>query len=63
MPKKNVRQCTWAMMLVIKSLYPFPDKWEKEFMPQMENIMDKYSKDIDLKHLGFPKNWKEELMN
>ncbi len=51
------------MMLVIKSLYPFPDKWEKEFMPQMENIMDKYSKDIDLKHLGFPKNWKEELMN
>ncbi|MBO6085766.1 MAG: Abi family protein [Acetobacter sp.] len=62
-PKEKVSNSLWAMMLVIKSLYPFPDKWQKEFMPQMENIMDKYSKDIDLKHLGFPKNWKETLMN
>ncbi|MBO6035705.1 MAG: Abi family protein [Acetobacter sp.] len=51
----------WALILVIKWLYPFPEQWEKDFIPQMETLMNKYSNDIDLKHLCFPPNWKEEL--
>ena len=60
-PKEKVSNSLWAMMLVIKSLYPFPVQWQRDFMPQIKILMDKYSKDIDLQHLGFPENWHEAL--
>ena len=55
------RRRVWAVMLVIKALYPSRDKWLTEFMPRMEEIMEKYADDINLYHLAFPQNWHEEL--
>ena len=58
---ESVRHRTWAVLLVIKALYPSRDRWLTEFMPRMNAIMQKYSNNIDLYHLAFPKNWSEEL--
>ena len=58
---ESVRHRAWAVMLVIKSLYPSHDKWLTEFMPRMDTIMGKYKDDINLYHLAFPENWNEEL--
>ena len=58
---ESVRHRAWAVMLVIKALYPSHDKWLTEFMPRMISIMEKYRDDINLYHLAFPENWDEEL--
>jgi abortive infection bacteriophage resistance protein len=58
---ESVRHRAWAVMLVIKSLYPSHDKWLTEFMPHMEAIMKKYKNEISLYHLAFPENWNEYL--
>ncbi|MBQ5561034.1 MAG: Abi family protein [Lachnospiraceae bacterium] len=59
--KRLFSRSLWALILIIKWLYPFPEQWEKDFIPQIETLMNKYSNDIDLKHLCFPQNWKAEL--
>lgn len=58
---EGARHRAWATMLVIKALYPSKDKWLTDFMPRMDNIMEKYAKDINLYHLAFPHNWNDEL--
>ena len=58
----SISRSLWVLILIIKWLYPFQDKWDKEFIPQMENIVNYYKlEDSDLRHYGFPKTWKEEL--
>lgn len=45
----------WISILIIKWLYPFQDKWDKEFIPQIENIVnDSKLEDSDLACFGFP---------
>lgn len=57
-----ISRSLWVLILIIKWLYPFQDKWDKEFILQMENIVNYYKlEDSDLRHYGFPKTWKEEL--
>ena len=60
---ESVRHRAWAVMLVIKALYPSHDKWQAEFMPRMNSLMEKYAENINLYHLAFPENWNEELSN
>ena len=57
----GVRWRMWAVMLVIKALYPSPQKWREEFVPRAEKLFQKYADDIDLYHLGFPRDWKAHL--
>ena len=57
----GVRWRMWAVMLVIKALYPSPQKWSEEFVPRAEKLFQKYADDIDLYHLGFPRDWKAHL--
>lgn len=57
----NISKSLWAFILVIKWLHPYSDEWHEEFIPQIKILMDKYSKDIDLKHFSFPDKWEEEL--
>ena len=57
----GIRWRMWAVMLVIKALYPSPQKWSEEFVPRAEKLFQKYADDIDLYHLGFPRDWKAHL--
>ena len=51
----------WAIILVIKWLHPFPDRWHEEFIPQLKSLISNYLEDSDLERLCFPENWEEEL--
>ena len=59
----NISRSLWVLILIIKWLYPFQDKWDKEFIPQMENIVNDYKLEYsDLRYYGFPiRTFKEEL--
>ena len=57
----NHKKRLWGAMLALKSLYPSADKWNGEFMPQIEALFEEYDDAIDLYHMAFPKNWKEAL--
>ncbi len=43
----------------------FSDKaeWEKFVVPEMKGLIDKYGNSIELKDLGFPKNWEQVLLS
>ena len=51
----------WGAVLVVRDLYPSSDKWDFEFIPQIEALIDEYQHDIDLHHIAFPDNWKDQL--
>ena len=59
---RSYARSLWISILVIKWLYPFQDKWDEEFISQIENLVkDSKLKNSDLRNYGFPKTWKEEL--
>lgn len=51
----------WGAMLSVKALYPSADKWNSEFMPEIEALFEEYKDDINLNHLAFPRNWANQL--
>ncbi len=52
----------FTQLLVLKYLYPTPEKWEARFIIPLKALIEEYSGDISLNHIGFPKNW-ETLLN
>ena len=38
------------------------EEWNEEIILKLEELIEKYKEDIDLKAIGFPKNWKEILL-
>lgn len=48
-------------IVILKRLYPRKDMWETSFMLKLEMLIAEYSESIELKFLGFPENWIEEL--
>lgn len=36
-------------------------KWSSEIVPEMEALLEEYAQDIDLYHIAFPPDWKEQL--
>ena len=48
-------------ILILKRLYPRDDAWRNTFLMRLEMLIMEYSDAIELEHLGFPENWREEL--
>ena len=44
-------------ILVLKFLYPIPEQWIKNVKTPLAALIEQYSDCIELKHLGFPKEW------
>ena len=52
----------FGYILVLKFLYPSPERWISSVLAPLEALIDEYSDCIQLKHIGFPDNWKALLM-
>lgn len=52
----------WGALLATRALYPSDDKWNNEFVPNVEALFNEYKNDIDLYHLAFPKDWMCQLL-
>ena len=48
-------------ILVLKFLYPQNEKWDTVLVTPLQALIEEYSKDIELWHIGFPENWQEYL--
>lgn len=53
----------FTQLMVLKYLYPLPGKWNSKFIISLKAMIEEYSKEISLKHIGFPNNWEEVLSN
>lgn len=56
----NVR--IYQYLFILRILTPIPERWNN-FVTELEALIDSYSKQINLKHIGFPENWKSELLS
>ena len=66
MPKESVikpDRKLFTQLMVLKYLYPTPNKWDSKFIIPLKAMVEEYKKDISLKHVGFPVNWEELLSN
>lgn len=52
----------YQYLFILKLLTPVPDRWNN-FVTELEALIDTYSQQINLKHIGFPTNWKDELLS
>lgn len=46
---------------MLSFLYPDRDKWNNEVLLSIIALIDEYSEDIELRHIGFPTNWEKLL--
>lgn len=51
----------FTQLMVLKYLYPSPQKWVSKFVTPLKAMIEQYENDISLKHIGFPDNWEELL--
>ena len=48
-------------ILIVKRLYPDKVRWYHETMPALQALIEEYSTDIHLPHIGFPTNWESVM--
>lgn len=48
-------------IIILKELYPRADIWQSTFIMRLEMLFLEYNDVIELEHIGFPENWREEL--
>ena len=60
--KDSAKRRLWGAMLSLRELYPSTEKWNNEFLPAIEALFEKYTEDINLYHLAFPKDWAVQLV-
>ncbi len=51
----------FMQVLMLKKLYPDREKWNSKPLIELKVLIEEYSTDISLKHIGFPQNWEEIL--
>ena len=51
----------WGAVFVVRDIYPSSDRWNSEVIPKFEALLDEYKDDIDLRHIAFPEDWKDQL--
>jgi len=61
--KLNFGNTIFDYIQIIKHCYTDADKWENDFVNNLETLILKYSKHIDLQHIGFPRDWNNILIN
>lgn len=58
---RSAERSLWETMLCLKELYPFPDKWNNEVLPNLESLFNVYSDVVDLAYIHFPADWANQL--
>lgn len=53
----ELSQQVFDYILVLRFLYPYPERWIAVLVTPLQALLDEYSDCIKLKHLGFPDNW------
>lgn len=48
-------------ILILKRLYPRDDAWRTTFLMRLEMLLMEYADAVELEHIGFPPEWREEL--
>ncbi len=48
-------------ILILKRLYPRDDAWRTTFLMRLEMLLMEYADVVELEHIGFPPEWREEL--
>ncbi|MCC8196522.1 MAG: Abi family protein [Ruminococcus sp.] len=51
----------FSQIMVLKELYPMKNRWNSNVAAEISALVDEYSEDISLRHIGFPENWRELL--
>jgi abortive infection bacteriophage resistance protein len=51
----------FTMLCVIKRLYPDRKTWNAEVVERIDALITEYQDSIQLRHIGFPADWKEQL--
>ena len=49
-------------LIILKQLYPRDETWRTTFIMRLEMLIMEYSDVIELQHIGFPENWRDELI-
>lgn len=52
----------FGYLMAMKNVCPDKEKWNFEFINNLDSLISKYKNYIDVKHLGFYKDWKKNLM-
>jgi len=64
-PAKSVdakaKRSLYAVITALRTLYPDRNKWNNEFLLAMNALFDEYADVIELRHIGFPESWENEL--
>lgn len=63
-PKNSTYQMDrklFSQIIMLKYLYPNQNEWKSRFIVELEALIEEYTPDISLKHIGFPDNWCELL--
>lgn len=55
------KQRVFGLLLILKSLYPDKTVWNIEIYNSISALADEYQNDIQLGHIGFPRDWKASL--
>lgn len=50
----------FSFFIVLKRLYPNTDNW-KSICTELQSLINEYTPDISLKHIGFPEDWEKYL--
>lgn len=53
----NLWKQIFDYILVLKFLYPYPEKWNIILVEPLNALLEEYSDCIKLSHIGFPENW------
>lgn len=64
MPKGSALEADrtlFSQLLMLKYLYPVPEKWTAKLVVPLKALMEEYQRDVSLKHLGFPSDWEALL--
>ncbi len=51
----------FSQIMVLRELYPVKSRWNSKVGAEIAALVDEYSDDISLRHIGFPENWRELL--
>lgn len=51
----------WGTLLALKELYPGKEKWNSETLEAVKALVEEYRGDINLYHIAFPEDWKDQL--
>ena len=60
----TIKECyLYNYFLLIKEIFPNKDLWNYKINNKLLALFEKYKKEIQLNHIGFPQSWRTELMN